>query len=136
MMPAKVSQPERLPSMVSDVAQPPSVGLRPTVRTVVVGSDGDAPPFLHNDHDARWYEHPARPVKKEGERCAAAPEPRAGGVPMSTATTTTPLHERPAWAALEKHFGEIQGLHLRDLFAVDPKRGDRLAAEGAGLYLD
>ena len=55
---------------------------------------------------------------------------------MSTATTTTPLHERPAWAALEKHFGEIQGLHLRDLFAVDPKRGDRLAAEGAGLYLD
>ena len=55
---------------------------------------------------------------------------------MSTATPTTPLRERPAWAALHKHFEEIQDLHLRDLFAVDPRRGERLAAEGAGLYLD
>ncbi len=55
---------------------------------------------------------------------------------MTTTTTMTPLRERPAWAALEKHFEKIHDLHLRDLFAVDPKRGERLAAEGAGLYLD
>ena len=38
--------------------------------------------------------------------------------------------------ALERHHAEIRGLHLRDLFAEDPGRGERLAAEGAGVYLD
>jgi glucose-6-phosphate isomerase len=47
-----------------------------------------------------------------------------------------PLRERPAWSALEKHYGEIGKLHLRELFAHDPGRGDRFVAEGAGLYLD
>jgi len=47
-----------------------------------------------------------------------------------------PLRERPAWRALERHHQEIRDLHLRDLFAEDPKRGERLTAEGAGLYLD
>ncbi len=49
---------------------------------------------------------------------------------------TTPLRQRPAWKALEQHHDEIAGRHLRDLFAEDPGRGDRLTAEGAGLYLD
>jgi glucose-6-phosphate isomerase len=49
---------------------------------------------------------------------------------------TTPLRERAAWRALEKHHAEIADLHLRDLFAQDPARGERLAAEGADLYLD
>ena len=48
----------------------------------------------------------------------------------------TALRERPAWAALENHYAEIRDVHLRDLFAADPDRGERLAAEGAGLYLD
>ncbi len=48
----------------------------------------------------------------------------------------TPLRERPAWKALERHYGEVRGAHLRDLFAEDPARGERLAAEGAGIYLD
>jgi glucose-6-phosphate isomerase len=48
----------------------------------------------------------------------------------------TPLRERPAWKALETHFQEVRGLHLRDLFASDPGRGERLVAEAAGLYLD
>ena len=47
-----------------------------------------------------------------------------------------PLRERPAWAALERHHAEVRGLHFRDLFARDPGRGERLAAEGAGIYLD
>jgi glucose-6-phosphate isomerase len=47
-----------------------------------------------------------------------------------------PLRERPAWTALGAHFREIEGAHLRELFAADPARGERLSAEGAGLYLD
>ena len=49
---------------------------------------------------------------------------------------TTPLRQRPAWKALEQHHREIGGRHLRELFAEDPGRGERLAAEAAGLYLD
>jgi glucose-6-phosphate isomerase len=48
----------------------------------------------------------------------------------------TPSRERPAWAALTRHHEEVSGHHLRDLFAADPDRGERMTAEGAGLYLD
>jgi glucose-6-phosphate isomerase len=54
---------------------------------------------------------------------------------MST-TTMIPLRTRPAWRALETHYEELDKVHLRDLFAGDPGRGERLTAEGAGLYLD
>jgi glucose-6-phosphate isomerase len=47
-----------------------------------------------------------------------------------------PLPEREAWQALKRHYEEIAGQHLRDLFAADPGRGERLTAEAAGLYLD
>jgi glucose-6-phosphate isomerase len=50
--------------------------------------------------------------------------------------TVAPLRERPAWSALERHYAAIRDLHLRDLFADDATRGERLVAEGAGLYLD
>jgi glucose-6-phosphate isomerase len=48
----------------------------------------------------------------------------------------TPLRERKSWQALERHYAEISGSHLRDLFAADPGRGERLTAEAAGIYLD
>jgi glucose-6-phosphate isomerase len=48
----------------------------------------------------------------------------------------TPLRERKAWQALERHYAEISGAHLRDLFAADPVRGERLTAEAVGIYLD
>jgi len=48
----------------------------------------------------------------------------------------TALRERKAWQALERHYAEISGLHLRDLFAADPGRGERLTAQAAGIYLD
>ena len=48
----------------------------------------------------------------------------------------TPLRERKAWQALERHHAEIAGRHLRDLFAEDPGRGERLTAQAAGIYLD
>ena len=47
-----------------------------------------------------------------------------------------PLRERPAFAALGHHHAKLVGRHLRELFAEDPGRGERLCAEGAGLYLD
>ncbi len=47
-----------------------------------------------------------------------------------------PLNERREWQALEEHYQKIRHLHLRDLFATDPKRGERLTAEAVGLYLD
>jgi len=46
------------------------------------------------------------------------------------------LRDRPAWRALEKHYEELRPKHLRELFAADAGRGERLVAEGAGLYLD
>ena len=49
---------------------------------------------------------------------------------------TEPLTKCPAWKALETHNKAIRGLHLRQLFADDPKRGERLTAEAAGIYLD
>ena len=49
---------------------------------------------------------------------------------------TTPLRERKAWQALQRHYADISGQHLRDLFAADPQRGERLTAEAAGVYLD
>jgi glucose-6-phosphate isomerase len=46
------------------------------------------------------------------------------------------LTARPAWKALATHRQQVGGIHLRDLFAADPSRGERLTVEGAGLYLD
>ena len=51
-------------------------------------------------------------------------------------STTPPLPERASWRALQRHFAAIRDTHLRELFAADPKRGERLTAEGAGLFLD
>jgi glucose-6-phosphate isomerase len=55
---------------------------------------------------------------------------------MSTQTNIPMLRDRPAWNALTAHHEEIAQHHLRDLFDSDPSRGERLVAEGAGLFLD
>ena len=47
-----------------------------------------------------------------------------------------PLRRRPAWALLEKHYQKLKAVHLRQLFADDRERGESLAIEAAGLYLD
>ena len=52
-------------------------------------------------------------------------------------TSTNPtLRSLPAWKALETHYSSVRELHLRQLFAEDPTRGERLALEAVGLYLD
>ena len=48
----------------------------------------------------------------------------------------TPLRQRKAWQELERHHQQIAGAHLRELFAADPGRGERLTASAEGLYLD
>jgi glucose-6-phosphate isomerase len=53
---------------------------------------------------------------------------------MTAATNSLP--QRAAWKALAAHYRQIEGLHLRGLFADDPNRGERLAVEAAGIYLD
>src|SRR5208282_2505512 len=47
-----------------------------------------------------------------------------------------PLTRRPQWVALTEHCQQIKHRHLRELFAADPTRGERLVAEAAGLYFD
>ena len=47
-----------------------------------------------------------------------------------------PLTDRLAWKALQAHQTEIKELHLRKLFADDPRRGERMTAEAVGLFLD
>jgi glucose-6-phosphate isomerase len=49
---------------------------------------------------------------------------------------STSLTARPQWRALVDHRRHIEPRHLREVFAADPSRGDRLVAEAAGLYLD
>ena len=52
------------------------------------------------------------------------------------APLVSPLTSRPAWKALAAHHASIKDVELRELFADDPRRGERLAAEGVGVYLD
>src|SRR3990172_7085008 len=49
--------------------------------------------------------------------------------PMTTLTAS------PAWKALAEHQRKLEPVHLRDLFAADPSRGERFACEGVGLHL-
>jgi glucose-6-phosphate isomerase len=56
---------------------------------------------------------------------------------MATAAAATkPLTSRKAWRALEDHAKQMRQIHLRQLFADDAKRGERLTAEAIGLFLD
>ena len=54
-------------------------------------------------------------------------------VPAQSSKTLT---HRPEWHALQRHAEQLGQRHLRELFAADPARGERLTVEAAGLYLD
>ena len=51
-------------------------------------------------------------------------------------TAVLPLNKRSAWKALKAHYQVVRRVHLRQLFADDPKRGELMCAEAVGLYLD
>jgi glucose-6-phosphate isomerase len=55
---------------------------------------------------------------------------------LAITTQTSSLRDTAAWRALEAHAAEIRDLHLRELFADDPKRGERLTLEAEGIFLD
>ena len=55
---------------------------------------------------------------------------------MNANGRSTKLTERSAWKALAEHHGKVRDLHLRQLFADDPGRGERFALEAAGIYFD
>src|SRR5258705_160959 len=48
----------------------------------------------------------------------------------------TPLPDRAAWKELREHHAQVRDVHLRDLFADDSQRGERLTLEACGIYLD
>src|SRR6185295_5278196 len=64
----------------------------------------------------------------------------SGAFPMSigteTAVGTGRVTDQPAWKALEAHHRDVRSLDLRELFAREPGRGERLTTEAAGVYLD
>ena len=51
-------------------------------------------------------------------------------------TGTQSVTASSAWKALEAHYEKVRELHLRKLFADDPKRGERMVVEAAGIYFD
>jgi glucose-6-phosphate isomerase len=55
---------------------------------------------------------------------------------MSMTASAPQLTTFAAWRALEAHYPKVRDLHLRELFADDPKRGERMTAEAVGIYLD
>jgi glucose-6-phosphate isomerase len=67
---------------------------------------------------------------------ASGQRKRAADSAGAQSVNVPPLRSRPAWALLEKHYQKLKGVHLRQLFADDHERGERLAAEAAGVYLD
>ena len=56
--------------------------------------------------------------------------------PQMTTTPPPSLDELPAWRALQAHAATMRGLHLRELFAADAQRGERLSLDAAGIHLD
>src|SRR5215469_14294147 len=67
---------------------------------------------------------------------ASRPRKRSQVHTSEQSTSMPPLRRRPAWALLEKHYQKLKAVHLRQLFADDRERGESLAIEAAGLYLD
>jgi glucose-6-phosphate isomerase len=60
----------------------------------------------------------------------------SGPTPVANRPNIAPLTQRKAWKALEAHHSKIKELHLRKLFADDPKRGERMTTEAAEIFLD
>jgi len=59
-----------------------------------------------------------------------------GAKPEVNLPAVEPLRKRKSWAALNAHFQNVHDMHLRTFFAEDSRRGERLTAEGTGIFLD
>src|SRR6516225_7424291 len=67
---------------------------------------------------------------------ASRPRKRSQVHTSEQSTSMPPLRRRAAWALLEKHYQKLKAVHLRQPFADNRERGESLAIEAAGLYLD
>jgi hypothetical protein len=56
--------------------------------------------------------------------------------PRASSSTGVPPTAQTAWSQLESHYRDVREVHLRELFADDPRHGERFTAEAAGIYLD
>jgi glucose-6-phosphate isomerase len=56
--------------------------------------------------------------------------------PVANSQVVQPLTQSKPWKALQAHHRKVGSLHLRDLFAADPERGERLTVETLGLFFD
>ena len=92
----------------------------------------DRPLTQNPSHGPRHARPPTRslPPRQPATHNAGLPQ-----TPMSP-TALPPLTSSAAWRALQAHQRELQPQHLRELFAADPTRGERLTLEAAGIYLD
>jgi glucose-6-phosphate isomerase len=61
---------------------------------------------------------------------------RTGTEPVITYWSAPTVFGRSAWQTLQAHYEKVRRLHLRQLFADDPARGERMTAEALGIYLD
>src|ERR687896_77498 len=82
-----------------------------------------------------------RPRRRKGPYLEKAGDERSKNMatPVGTGTKSQriePLTKRKAWKALQTHYKKVREVHLRNLFADDPKRGERMTAEAVGLFLD
>src|SRR6202048_4565563 len=67
---------------------------------------------------------------------ASRPRKRSSATKSEQSTSMPLLRRRPPWTLLEKHYQKLKTANLRQLFADDRERGERLAIEAAGLHLD
>jgi len=98
----------------------------------------ELPPGCRAGDNANAFLGGFRLWEEAGKWKASAP---SGSQPLalresSRTTHLPPLTKRAAWKALTSHYKQVKKLHLRELFAEDPKRGRRFTIEAAGLFLD
>jgi glucose-6-phosphate isomerase len=67
--------------------------------------------------------------------CSGVRGARGGGSSLEFAAMA-PITETPEWRALDAHVAELRDVHLRELFADDPDRGERMTVDVDGVYLD
>jgi glucose-6-phosphate isomerase len=102
----------------------------------------ELPPGCRAGHEASAFRGGFRLWEAAGDRqpsprTQARSSPSKGNERSVTMTAgIKPLTKRKAWKALKAHYKAVRGLHLRDLFAADPKRGERMTAEAVGITLD
>src|ERR1035441_4568832 len=74
--------------------------------------------------------------RADGGHCVKDRGTQGGGVTTLMTGTLEPLTKLKEWQALKAHYETVRELHLRELLAADPQRGERMTAKAVGLFLD